>query len=80
MIINWVAEKTQQFLTAQDTSLDELSVNFDFALSAEIMSLLYAQNDECMDAGVTTEAALQDEVSSVTLPQFALDEHELALA
>jgi hypothetical protein len=54
MIINWAAAKAQQFLPIQDTELDELSVSFDFALSAEMMGLLYAQNDACMDAGGTT--------------------------
>ena len=53
MIINWVATKAQQFLPVQDAGLDELNVSFDFALSAEIMDLLYAQNDDCMDAGVS---------------------------
>jgi hypothetical protein len=80
MIINWVAEKALQFLPIQDTDLDELSVNFDFALSAEIMGLLYAQNDDCMDAEIVAEAVQQDEANSFTLPQFALDEYELALA
>lgn len=80
MIINWLAEKTQQFLAIQDTNLDELSVNFDFALSAEIMGLLYVQNGGSLDAEAITETALQDEANSVALPQFTLDEHELALA
>ncbi|TAK60687.1 hypothetical protein [Methylobacter sp.] len=102
MIINWVAEKAQQFISAQDAELDELSINFDFALSAEIIGLLYAQNNGFMNAedappkdgkdgiapqtaiesnaGAVAEAALQDEVNDVTLPQFVLDEHELALA
>lgn len=98
MIINWVSEKAQQFISAQDTGLDELSVNFDFALSAEIIGLLYAQNNGFMNAEGTlsedgkdriapetaiesnAEATLQDEVNDVSLPQFVLDEHELALA
>jgi hypothetical protein len=54
MIINWVAAKTQQFLPVHDAEPDELSVNFDFALSAEMLGLLHAQNDDCMDAGGTT--------------------------
>lgn len=53
MIIDWVAAKAQHFLPAQNTGLDELSVSFDFALSPEIMGLLYAQNDD-VDAGGTT--------------------------
>lgn len=69
MIINWLAAKAQQFLPVQDAELDELSVSFDFALSAEIMGLLYAKNAE----------SLQDEYTTV-ITQFALDEHELALA
>ena len=54
MIINWVAAKTQQFLSVQDAEPDELSVNFGFVLSAEMLGLLHAQNDDCMDAGGTT--------------------------
>ncbi|MGZ5576962.1 MAG: hypothetical protein ACXWEV_08770 [Methylobacter sp.] len=50
MIINWVTTKAQQFLPGQDAGLDELNVSFDFALSPEIMDLLYAQNDGCMAA------------------------------
>lgn len=107
MIINWVAAKAQQFLPVQDAGLDELSVNFDFALSAEIMELLYAQNDDCMEAGgraaqgavaddgmeagggsviessdgAVTEASQQVEAAEVAvMSEFALDEHELALA
>ena len=95
MIINWVATKAQQFLPVPDPGLDELSVNFDFPLSAEIMDLLYAQNDECMDAGgriasgTATEsnegavagASQQVEAAEVVvMSEFALDEHELALA
>lgn len=68
MIIDWVAAKAQQFLPAED---DELSVNFDFALSAEIADLLYAQNQAAGQVeAVNTGATLR----------FALDEHELALA
>lgn len=69
MIINSVAAKAQQFSPVQDAGLDELSANFDFALSAEIMDLLYTQNA----AGQQAEAA-------TAMLQFALDEHELALA
>lgn len=54
MIINWVAAKAQQFLPVQDVDPDELSVNFDFALSAEMLGLLHAQNDDGMDTGGTT--------------------------
>jgi len=45
--------------------------------------LLYAQNDECMDAGdeAMQEADQKAEDASLTVTtQFALDEHELALA
>lgn len=73
MIINWLTTKAQQFSTAQNVELDELNVGFDFALSPEIMNLLYVQNDQCM-----TETDRQTE--DVTVTQFALDEHELALA
>lgn len=69
MVINWVATKAQLFLPVEDTELDELSVNFDFALSAEIMELLYTQNT----------AGNQAKTVNTTV-QFALDEHELALA
>ena len=37
MIINWIAAKALPYLSIDDAELDELSVNFDFALSAEIM-------------------------------------------
>ncbi|MDO9048572.1 MAG: hypothetical protein Q7U66_12665 [Methylobacter sp.] len=96
MIINWMAAKAQQFLPAHDTGLDELNVSFDFALSPEIMNLLYAQNDDCMDAGgraatvgalgdagAVAEAGQQAEpehVNATAATQFALDEYELALA
>jgi len=83
MIINWLVSKVQQFLAASDTEFDELNFSFDFALSPEIMSLLYAQNDECMDAGdeAMQEADQKAEDASLTVTtQFALDEHELALA
>lgn len=68
---NWVTEKTQQSLPAYDAELDELSVNFDFALSAEILDLLYAQNA----AGQRRKTA-----SKLSITRLALDEHELALA
>ncbi len=71
MIINWITVKAQQFLPAQDAGVDELSISFDFALSAEIMGLLYAQNE----ADQQIEAA---EDASIT--RTVLDEHELALA
>jgi hypothetical protein len=66
MIINWLAAKAQQFLPAQDLGLDEheLSIGFDFALSAEMMDFQYA--------GQQARAA--------AATRFALDEHELALA
>ncbi|TAN71036.1 MAG: hypothetical protein EPN17_02465 [Methylobacter sp.] len=71
MIINWLAAKAQQFLPEQDDGLDELSVSFDFALSAEIIAVLYAQNE------LDQQAKAAD---ASTMTQFALDEHELALA
>ncbi len=81
MIVNWVAAKAQQFLSVQDAVFDEL--NFDFALSAEIIDLLYAQNDD-MDAvtkGAAVDADQQAEATSAAaVIRFALDEHELALA
>ncbi|MGR9014698.1 MAG: hypothetical protein ACU83U_13755 [Gammaproteobacteria bacterium] len=49
MIINWFATKAQKLLPLKDADLDELSLNFDFALSAEITGLLYAKNDDCID-------------------------------
>ncbi len=92
MIINWVAAKAQQFLPVQDTGLDEFNSSFDFALSPEIMNLLYAQNDD-LDAGATTPrmgeveqrreqlfTAGQQAEDVIAIAQLALDEHELALA
>jgi hypothetical protein len=80
MIINWVTAKAQQFLPEQDAGLDEFNVSFDFALSPEIMDLLYAQNDECMAAEAITEANQPAEDADATaITQFELDEHELAL-
>lgn len=70
MIIDWIATKTQYFFLAQDFEPDELSENFDFALSSEMMALLYAKN------------AVQQRNHSTrkdSFSQFALDEHELAL-
>ncbi len=66
MTINWLAAVAQQFLPVEDAGLDEheLSISFDFALNAEVMDLVYAKN--------TANAA--------TTMQFALDEHEQALA
>lgn len=71
MAINWLAAKAQQFLPTQDAGLDEheLSISFDFALNGEIMDLLYAKNP-----------ASQHVETATAIPQFALDEHELALA
>ncbi|PPK74081.1 hypothetical protein B0F87_11111 [Methylobacter tundripaludum] len=91
MIINWVATKAQQFLPVQDAGLDELNLSFDFALSPEIMNLLYAQNDACINAGdraqtlgdsgaVAEEDQQAEGVNPTAIVQFALDEHELALA
>jgi hypothetical protein len=74
MIINWLTTQAQQFLAARNVELDELNVGFDFALSPEMMNLLYAQNDERM----TETNQPTEDVTTVT--QFALDEHELALA
>ena len=67
MIINWIAAKVQQFLPEQESGLDEFNASFDFALSAEIVDLLYAQNATVQQA-------------EAVMTQFALDEHELALA
>lgn len=110
MIINWVATKAQQFLAVQDAGLDELNGSFDFALSPEIMNLLYAQNAGSIEgrsgsttprigevesrleqrarapkvgdaAGAVAEAGQQaEDVTATAITQFALDEHELALA
>ncbi len=73
MIINWLAAKAQQFLPVQDAGLDEheLSISFDFAMSAEIMDLLYAKDAASQQAKAAHLAATT---------RFALDEHELALA
>jgi hypothetical protein len=74
MIINWVTTKAQQFLPEQNAGLDELNVSFDFALSPEMMELLYAQDEACSDAGQ------QDEAESATVIKLVdLDEYELAL-
>ncbi|WP_340121098.1 hypothetical protein [Methylobacter svalbardensis] len=81
MIINWVAAKTQQLLPAKDARLDELNVSFDFALSPEVMNLLFAQNDDCMDAGAVAETRQLAEIAgATTISGLELDEHELALA
>jgi hypothetical protein len=74
MIINWVTAKAQQFLPEQDAGLDELNVSFDFALSPEIMELLYAQNEACADAGQQAEAD-----TATVIRHVNLDEYELAL-
>lgn len=74
MIINWVAAKAQQFLPEQDAGLDELNVSFDFALSPEIMELLYAQDEACTDAGQQAEAE-----NATFIRHVDLDEYELAL-
>jgi hypothetical protein len=74
MIIDWVTAKAQQFLPEQDAGLDELNVSLDFALSPEIMELLYAQDEACTDAGQ------QDEAENATvIRHVGLDEYELAL-
>lgn len=70
MIINWLTAKAQQFLPTDDAELDELSSTFDFALSDEIMGLLYAHNQQSPQA----------ETAESAITRFALDEHELALA
>ncbi len=57
MMINWAVAKVQQFLPIVDAGLDELSVSFDFALSAEVMDLLYTKNDGCMAATVPDSLA-----------------------
>lgn len=63
MIINWITTKTQQFLPAQTDETDELSVYFDFALSAEMLGLLYGQDHACIDAEATTPGMRQVESS-----------------
>jgi len=78
MIINWLVSKAQQFLAVSDTEFDELNVSFDFALSPEIMSLLYAQNDDCMEEAKTDQQS--EDLNPIVIRQFGLDEHELALA
>lgn len=69
MVSHWVTAKTQQDLPAYNAELDELS--FDFALSAEIVDLLYTQNA----AGQRRQTA-----GKLSITRLALDEHELALA
>jgi hypothetical protein len=71
MAINWIETKAQQFLPVQDAELDELSISFDFALSAEIIDLLYAKN-------TASQQAKSAKAASIT--RVALDEHEQALA
>lgn len=71
MVITWVATKAQQFLAAEDAELDALSVNFDFALSAEMLDLLYQQK---------AAAQLPQMTKLTAVPRITLDEHELALA
>ncbi len=81
MIINWVATKAQQFLAENDADFDELNINFDFALSPEIISLLYAQNDSNLNTGDRAQHEEADQqTEEINTPAFALDEHELALA
>ncbi|MGZ4971018.1 MAG: hypothetical protein ACXV8O_17140 [Methylobacter sp.] len=82
MIIDWMASKTQLFFPEQD---DEFYLGLDFALSPEIMNLLYAQNDDCVDAAtqqLIAEPAQQEaeEDADAFIAQFELDEYELALA
>lgn len=76
MIINWVAEKAQQFISAQDPELDELSINFDFALSAEIIGLLYAQNNDFMNAEGTLPKDGKDRIA----PETAIESNAGAVA
>jgi hypothetical protein len=71
MIINWVTKKTRQFFAE---SVDEPSVNFDFALSADMMSLLLTQNDVFLNEEDGSEAIQEESVLQ------ELDEYELALA
>lgn len=81
MIINWVATKAQQFLAVKDADFDELNINFDFALSPEIISLLYAQNDDNLNVeGRATDEEADQQIEEIEAPAFTLDEHELALA
>ena len=81
MIIDWVAAKMQYFLPEQNAGIDEFS--FDFALSPEMMGLLHAQNEDGTDTAAQeadAEAGQQDQTDMIAIMQFALDEHELALA
>jgi hypothetical protein len=84
MIIEWMAGKARLFLPEQD---EEFNVGFDFALSPEIMRLLYAQNDDCMATElkgavqtIAEPAQQETEDRDAFIAQFELDEHELALA
>lgn len=70
MITNWIAEKTQPFLPISADELDELTVSFDFALSPEMMAMLYAQNAPCPPAKTA---------AVITPTSGELDEHERAL-
>ncbi len=71
MIINRLTALAQQFLPEQNAEPDELSVNFDFALSAEMLDVLYAQNQAVQ---------LVQAANAGPYTRVELDEHERALA
>lgn len=71
MMINWLAAKAELFFPVPEAGLDELGVNFDFALSAEIVDWLYAQNAAVHQVRTANSGAML---------RFDLDEHELAIA
>ncbi len=81
MMIKWVTTKAQQFFPVKDAGVDEFSVNFDFALSIEMMALLSAQHDHYMQQGAVAGTRQQAEIADApAISQLDLDEHELALA
>lgn len=78
MVINWVTAKAQQLLPVQDAELDELNANFDLALSVEIRGFLYAQNDDCMDAGGTPPRMGEIEQRRERLPEAVAEARQQA--
>lgn len=46
MMTDWLAAVTERLLPARNAEPDELSIDFDFALSAEMMDWLYARHAE----------------------------------
>lgn len=65
MITNWVAAAAELLSPRQYAETDELSVDFDFALSAEIMDWLYARH------------AADRQPKNSDVAAAVLDEHEL---